>query len=45
MVKPFGSCPILEQACPMTDILSELQAQLKELALYKEDASSQMISA
>jgi hypothetical protein len=29
----------------MTDILSELQAQLKELALYKEEASSQIVSA
>lgn len=36
---------MLEQACPMKDILSELQEQLKELALYKEDASSQLLSA
>lgn len=45
MVRPFGSRPILEQACPMADILSELQAQLKELAQYKDDASSQIVSA
>ncbi|KAF2711417.1 PP2C-domain-containing protein [Pleomassaria siparia CBS 279.74] len=45
MVRPFGSCPILEQACPMSDILTDLQFQLAELAQYKEEASSQMLSA
>ncbi|PSN64321.1 PP2C-domain-containing protein [Corynespora cassiicola Philippines] len=45
MVRPFGSCPILEQACPMSDIISELQAQLAELQQYKDEAASQMVSA
>ncbi|KAF2001416.1 PP2C-domain-containing protein [Amniculicola lignicola CBS 123094] len=45
MVTPFGSCPISEQACPMSDVLSDLQAQLKELQQYKEEAASQIVSA
>ncbi|KAF2195275.1 PP2C-domain-containing protein [Zopfia rhizophila CBS 207.26] len=45
MVRPFGSCPMLQQACPMADILNELQSQLKELQQYKEEAASQIVSA
>ncbi|KAF2115465.1 hypothetical protein BDV96DRAFT_80210 [Lophiotrema nucula] len=45
MVRPFGSSPLLQQACPMADILSELQAQLKELQQFKEEAASGLISA
>jgi adenylate cyclase len=45
MVRPFGSVPILEQACPMSDILGELAASLKELQQYKNEASSGIVSA
>ncbi|KAF2240879.1 PP2C-domain-containing protein [Trematosphaeria pertusa] len=45
MVRPFGQYPLLEQACPMADILSELQSQLSELQQYRDEASSQFASA
>ncbi|KAF2012161.1 PP2C-domain-containing protein [Aaosphaeria arxii CBS 175.79] len=45
MVRPFGQNSLLQQACPMADILTELQAQLKELQQFKDDASSQIVSA
>ncbi|KAF2268437.1 PP2C-domain-containing protein [Lojkania enalia] len=45
MVRPFGSCPIFEQACPMSDILNDLQVQLKELQQYRDEAASQIVSA
>ncbi|KAF2478007.1 PP2C-domain-containing protein [Lindgomyces ingoldianus] len=45
MVRPFGSTSLLRQACPMADILTELQSQLKELQQYKDDAASQIVSA
>ena len=45
MVRPFGQRPLLEQACPMADILTELQSQLQELQQYKDEAASGMVSA
>ena len=45
MVRPFGQAPLLEQACPMSDIIGELQAQLAELAQFKEEAAAQFASA
>lgn len=36
---------MLEQACPMSEILNELQSQLKELQQYKDDAASQIVEA
>ncbi|ORY13274.1 hypothetical protein BCR34DRAFT_272780 [Clohesyomyces aquaticus] len=46
MVRPFGAgASLLQQACPMSDILGELQAQLQELQQYKDEAASQMVSA
>ncbi|KAF2878145.1 hypothetical protein BDV95DRAFT_600823 [Massariosphaeria phaeospora] len=45
MVRPFGSAPLLQQACPMGDIISELQASMQELQQYKDEASSQLVSA
>ncbi|KAF2739356.1 hypothetical protein EJ04DRAFT_607726 [Polyplosphaeria fusca] len=45
MVRPFGSSPLLTQACPMTDILAELQSSLKELQQYKDEAGSGIVSA
>ncbi|KAF2274808.1 PP2C-domain-containing protein [Westerdykella ornata] len=40
MVRPFGSRRLLEQACPMSDILDELQSQLKELQQLKANAAA-----
>jgi adenylate cyclase len=38
MVRPFGSTPQSGQGGPMSDILSEVQAQLRELQQYKANA-------
>ncbi|KAF2200568.1 PP2C-domain-containing protein [Delitschia confertaspora ATCC 74209] len=43
MVRPFGTAPLLQQACPMQDILGELAASLKELQRFREDASSSFL--
>ncbi|KAL5430906.1 hypothetical protein PMIN07_008047 [Paraphaeosphaeria minitans] len=45
MVRPFGQAPLLQQAGPMSDILSELQLQLTELQQFKDEAASQFASA
>jgi adenylate cyclase len=45
MVRPFGQASLLEQACPMADILVEVQSQLSELKQFKEEAASQFASA
>jgi len=45
MVRPFGQASLLEQACPMSDILVELQSQLSELQQFKDEAASQFTSA
>ncbi|KAF2640285.1 hypothetical protein P280DRAFT_32298 [Massarina eburnea CBS 473.64] len=45
MVNPFGQGSLVQQACPMSDILTELQCQLSELQAYKEEAASQFASA
>ncbi|KAJ4346551.1 uncharacterized protein N0V89_010482 [Didymosphaeria variabile] len=45
MVRPFGQTPKLQQACPMSDILSELQVQLAELQQFKQEAASEFASA
>ncbi|KAF1979523.1 PP2C-domain-containing protein [Bimuria novae-zelandiae CBS 107.79] len=45
MVRPFGQTPLLQQACPMSDIISELQLQLAELQQFKEEAALQFASA
>jgi len=42
MVRPFGSSPMLEQACPMSDIFAELQNSMKELAAFKAEAEFPM---
>lgn len=39
LVHPFGSGPMLQQACPMADIFAELTSQLKELQAFKADAA------
>jgi len=45
MVKPFGSGPMLQQACPMADILSELAGRLQELEQFKQEASTGLVPA
>jgi adenylate cyclase len=45
MVRPFGHNSLMENACPMSDILSELQSQLSELQAFKDEAASQFSSA
>jgi len=37
MLRPFKDV-MLNQACPMSDILGELTSQLEELKMYKEQA-------
>lgn len=41
MIRPFAD-GMLNQACPMSDILGELQSQLDELKTYKEQADFTM---
>jgi adenylate cyclase len=36
---------MFQQACSMTDILSDLQAQLKELQQFKDEAAAGIVSA
>ncbi|CAN9245369.1 hypothetical protein CUC08_Gglean002117 [Alternaria sp. MG1] len=38
MVRPFGAAPLLEQACHMGDIFSELEAKLKRLEEFERGA-------
>jgi adenylate cyclase len=42
LVKPFGSAPLLEQACHMGDIFSELTAKLKRLEEFERGAMEGM---
>ncbi|KAF2801950.1 PP2C-domain-containing protein [Mytilinidion resinicola] len=42
LVRPFGSSPLLQQACPMQDIFVELQNSMKELAAFKAEAEFPM---
>ena len=41
MIRPFKD-GMLTQACPMSDILGELSAQLDELKTYREQADFTM---
>lgn len=41
MIRPFSN-GMLNQACPMSDVLGELQSQLDELRAYKEEADFSM---
>jgi len=41
MIRPFEN-GMLNQACPMSDILGELSSQLEELKMYKEQADFTM---
>lgn len=44
MIRPFSS-GMLNQACPMDEILGELASQLQELKTYKEEADFDMAPA
>lgn len=44
MIRPFAD-GMLSQACPMSDILGELQAQLDELKTFKAEADFAMAPA
>ncbi|KAJ4375234.1 hypothetical protein N0V83_002320 [Neocucurbitaria cava] len=41
-VRPFGSAPLLQQACHMGDIFAELDAKLKRLEQYEAEAMEGM---
>jgi len=41
-IRPFGSAPLLEQACAMDDIFAELEAKLKRLELFEAEAMATM---
>ena len=45
MVRPFGAAPLLEQACHMGDIFSELEAKLKRLEEFERGAIEGMPSS
>ncbi|KAJ4352824.1 hypothetical protein N0V95_003932 [Ascochyta clinopodiicola] len=42
MMRPFGSAPLLQQACHMGDIFSELEAKLKRLEQFEQEAMADM---
>jgi adenylate cyclase len=42
MVRPFGAAPLLEQACHMGEIFSELEAKLKRLEQFERGAMEEM---
>jgi len=44
MIRPFRH-GWLQDACPMTDILTDLTSQLEELKMYKEEANEDLGSA
>lgn len=44
MIRPFEN-GMLNQACPMSDILGELSSQLAELKTFKEQADFDMAPA
>ena len=42
MIRPFGSAPLLQNACHMGDIFSELEAKLKRLEEFEREAAVDM---
>ena len=42
MVRPFGTAPLLEQACHMGDIFAELEGKLKKLKQFEDEAAIDM---
>jgi adenylate cyclase len=42
LIRPFGTAPLLEQACPMGDIFIELEAKLKRLNQFETEALDEM---
>jgi adenylate cyclase len=42
MVRPFGAAPLLEQACHMGEIFTELEAKLKRLEQFERGAMEEM---
>jgi adenylate cyclase len=42
MMRPFGAAPLLDQACHMGDIFSELEAKLKRLEMFEKEAMIDM---
>ncbi|KZM18346.1 Adenylate cyclase [Ascochyta rabiei] len=42
MMRPMGSAPLLQQACHMGDIFSELEAKLKRLEQFEQEAMADM---
>jgi adenylate cyclase len=42
MIRPFGAAPLLEQACAMGDIFTELEAKLKRLEQFEKEAMDEM---
>jgi adenylate cyclase len=41
-MRPFGAAPLLEQACHMGDIFTELDAKLKRLEEFEREAMEGM---
>lgn len=42
LMRPFGSAPLLENACHMGDIFQELEAKLKRLEQFEKEALDDM---
>ncbi|KAL5113515.1 hypothetical protein ACEQ8H_008600 [Pleosporales sp. CAS-2024a] len=42
MIRPFGAAPLLQQACHMGDIFSELEEKLARLAMFERMAAKDM---
>ncbi|KAH7080648.1 hypothetical protein FB567DRAFT_109406 [Paraphoma chrysanthemicola] len=42
LVRPFGTAPLLAQACHMGDIFSELEAKLKRLEQFEKESMDEM---
>ncbi|KAH8727810.1 hypothetical protein GQ44DRAFT_769873 [Phaeosphaeriaceae sp. PMI808] len=42
MMRPFGTAPLLEQACNMGDIFADLEAKLKRLEQFEKEALDDM---
>lgn len=38
MMRPFGTVPLLEQACHMSDIFTELEAKLARLEQFEKES-------
>ncbi len=41
-MRPFGSAPLLQQACPMGEIFGELATKLKRLEQFEQEAMADM---